>query len=134
MDRAYRVLFPGGDSARRRAHGGEHRSQFDRHECREAFLRDRLPGAVLNDADAAGLAEMRFGAGQGVDGVVLIVTIGTGLGTALFTDGILVPNTESGHIEMNGGDAEVQASDAAHKRDSFRGSSGPDASTSTCER
>ncbi len=75
------------------------------------------PVRVLNDADAAGLAEMRFGAGQGVDGVVLIVTIGTGLGTALFADGQLVPNTELGHIEMNGGDAELQASDAARKRD-----------------
>ena len=75
------------------------------------------PVRVLNDADAAGLAEMRFGAGKGVEGVVLIVTIGTGLGTALFTDGVLVPNTELGHIEMNGGDAELQASDAARKRD-----------------
>lgn len=75
------------------------------------------PVRVLNDADAAGLAEMRFGAGQGVDGLVLIVTIGTGLGTALFTDGILVPNTELGHIEMNGEDAEVQAADSARKRE-----------------
>lgn len=74
---------------------------------------------VLNDADAAGLAEMRFGAGQGVGGLVLIVTIGTGLGTALFIDGILVPNTELGHIEMNGEDAELQASDAARKRENL---------------
>ncbi len=72
---------------------------------------------VLNDADAAGLAEMRFGAGKGVDGLVLIVTIGTGLGTALFTDGHLVPNTELGHIEIGGADAELSASDAARKRD-----------------
>ncbi len=75
------------------------------------------PVRVLNDADAAGLAEMRFGAGKGVGGLVLIVTIGTGLGTALFTDGVLVPNTELGHIEMNGKDAELQASDAARKRE-----------------
>ncbi len=75
------------------------------------------PVRVLNDADAAGMAEMRFGAGQGVGGLVLIVTIGTGLGTALFTDGVLVPNTELGHIEMNGQDAEWQASDAARKRE-----------------
>ncbi|MGC9396158.1 MAG: polyphosphate--glucose phosphotransferase, partial [Anaerolineae bacterium] len=75
------------------------------------------PVRVLNDADAAGLAEMRFGAGKGIDGLVLIVTIGTGLGTALFTDGVLVPNTELGHIEMNGKDAELQASDAARKRE-----------------
>ncbi len=75
------------------------------------------PVRVINDADAAGLAEMRFGAGKGIRGVVLIVTVGTGLGTALFTDGILVPNTELGHIEMNGRDAELQASDAARKRE-----------------
>jgi polyphosphate glucokinase len=75
------------------------------------------PVRVLNDADAAGLAEMRFGAGRGVDGLVLIVTIGTGLGTALFTDGVLVPNTELGHIEMNGKDAELQAADSARKRE-----------------
>jgi len=75
------------------------------------------PARVLNDADAAGLAEVRFGAGKDVNGVLLIVTIGTGLGTALFIDGHLVPNTELGHIEMNGKDAELQASDAAHKRE-----------------
>jgi len=75
------------------------------------------PVRVLNDADAAGLAEMRFGAGKGVKGLVLIVTIGTGLGTALFTDGVLVPNTELGHIEMNGQDAELQAADSARKRE-----------------
>ncbi|HOT93399.1 MAG TPA: ROK family protein [Anaerolineae bacterium] len=75
------------------------------------------PVRVINDADAAGLAEMRFGAGKGVRGVVLIVTIGTGLGTALFSDGVLVPNTELGHIEMNCRDAELQASDAARKRE-----------------
>ena len=75
------------------------------------------PVRVLNDADAAGLAEMRFGAGKGVGGLVLIVTIGTGLGTALFTDGVLVPNTELGHIEMNGQDAELQAADSARKRE-----------------
>lgn len=76
-----------------------------------------LPATVLNDADAAGIAEMTFGAGKDRGGVVLIVTIGTGLGTALFTNGCLLPNTELGHIEMNGGDAEQQASDAARKRE-----------------
>jgi polyphosphate glucokinase len=75
------------------------------------------PTYVLNDADAAGLAEMTFGAGRDRKGVVIIVTIGTGLGTALFTDGILLPNTELGHIEMHGSDAELQASDAARKRE-----------------
>lgn len=72
---------------------------------------------VINDADAAGLAEVTFGAGQGRGGVVLLITIGTGLGTALFTDGELVPNTELGHIELRGDDAEKWASDAARKRD-----------------
>jgi polyphosphate glucokinase len=67
------------------------------------------PVTVLNDADAAGYAEMRFGAGQGRHGVVFIVTLGTGIGTALFVDGCLVPNTELGHIEIRGKDAERRA-------------------------
>ncbi len=75
------------------------------------------PTWMVNDADAAGLAEMRFGIGRDRKGVVLIVTIGTGLGTALFTDGYLLPNAELGHIEMDGQDAEWQASDAARKRE-----------------
>lgn len=65
---------------------------------------------VLNDADAAGIAEMRFGAGKGRDGVVLMITLGTGIGFAVFNDGVLLPNVEMGHIEMNGHDAESQAS------------------------
>ena len=75
------------------------------------------PVHVINDADAAGLAEMTFGAGKGRMGVVLLVTIGTGLGTSLFTEGVLVPNTELGHIEIDCEDAELMASDAARKRD-----------------
>ena len=75
------------------------------------------PVTVVNDADAAGLAEMAFGAGRDRKGVVIIVTIGTGLGTAVFTDGHLVPSTEFGHLEMNCFDAEEQASDAARQRD-----------------
>ena len=75
------------------------------------------PVNVINDADAAGLAEMAFGAGKGRKGVVLLVTIGTGLGTSLFTDGVLLPNTELGHIEINCEDAELMASDAARQRD-----------------
>jgi polyphosphate glucokinase len=75
------------------------------------------PVRVVNDADAAGLAEMKFGAGKDRQGVVLLVTIGTGLGTSLFVDGTLLPNTELGHIEINCGDAELMASDAARKRD-----------------
>lgn len=71
---------------------------------------------VINDADAAGLAEMQFGAGQGHQGVVMVVTIGTGLGTALFTAGELVPNMEFGHLILNGMEAEHYASDAARKQ------------------
>jgi len=77
----------------------------------------RGPVRVLNDADAAGLAEMKFGAGRRQKGTVLVITIGTGLGSALFSRGRLVPNTEFGHIEMNCGDAEKQASEAARMRD-----------------
>jgi polyphosphate glucokinase len=73
------------------------------------------PVTVVNDADAAGMAEMSFGAGQGRKGVVLLVTIGTGLGTSIFVDGYLLPNTEFGHIEIEGQDAELIASDAARK-------------------
>jgi polyphosphate glucokinase len=69
------------------------------------------PVTVLNDADAAGLAEMRFGAGRKQRGVTLMVTFGTGIGTAIFVDGRLVPNTELGHVLLRGGDAEDYASD-----------------------
>ncbi|HEV3171803.1 MAG TPA: ROK family protein [Actinocrinis sp.] len=65
---------------------------------------------VLNDADAAGVAEMAHGAGRGRDGVVLMLTFGTGIGSALFLDGKLVPNTELGHLELHGKDAELRAS------------------------
>ena len=74
------------------------------------------PFTVLNDADAAGIAEMRFGAGRGRSGVVLVLTIGTGIGSALFTDGRLVPNTEFGHIEMDGKAAELRASASVRTR------------------
>ena len=66
---------------------------------------------VLNDADAAGVAEMAFGAGRNVRGVVLLLTFGTGIGSALFLDGRLVPNTELGHLELKGADAELHSSD-----------------------
>ena len=71
---------------------------------------------VVNDADAAGVAEMRFGAGKRQLGVVMLITVGTGLGTALFSGGCLVPNTELGHIILRGKDAELYASDAARQR------------------
>lgn len=75
---------------------------------------------VANDADVAGLAELRFGAGRGNKGVVLMITIGTGLGTALFVGGRLVPNLEMGHIEIKGIDAESWASDAAREREDLK--------------
>jgi polyphosphate glucokinase len=75
------------------------------------------PVRVINDGDAAGLAEMRWGAGRGIEGVVLMLTLGTGIGTSLFVEGRLVPNTELGHIEIEGKDAEHRASDSARKRD-----------------
>ena len=68
---------------------------------------------VLNDADAAGIAEARFGAARGVGGVVILLTFGTGIGSALLLDGQLVPNTELGHLELDGHDAEKKASSAA---------------------
>jgi polyphosphate glucokinase len=71
------------------------------------------PVQVLNDADAAGIAEMKFGAGAGEKGTVLMLTFGTGIGSALFTRGVLVPNTEFGHIEIRGQDAEKRASERA---------------------
>ncbi|MGH3721074.1 MAG: polyphosphate--glucose phosphotransferase [Pseudonocardiaceae bacterium] len=73
----------------------------------------RVPVTVLNDADAAGLAEMRFGAGRDHDGVVMLLTFGTGIGSALFVDGKLVPNTELGHLQVDGSDAEIRAAAAA---------------------
>lgn len=73
------------------------------------------PCTVLNDADAAGIAEARFGAARGRRGVVVMVTVGTGIGTALLNDGVLVANSELGHLEVNGKIADSWASDA--KRD-----------------
>ncbi|MES2209322.1 MAG: ROK family protein [Chloroflexota bacterium] len=67
------------------------------------------PVVVLNDADAAGIAEMSFGAGRDRAGVVMMVTLGTGIGSALFLDGRLVPNTEFGHIIVSGTDGEKLA-------------------------
>ena len=70
---------------------------------------------VVNDADAAGMAEAKFGAGRGETGVVLLITVGTGLGTVLFVNGKPVPNLELGHILLHGDDAELYASDAVRK-------------------
>lgn len=73
--------------------------------------------AVLNDADAAGIAEVRFGAGAGRSGVTIMVTLGTGIGSALFIDGTLVPNTELGHMHLHHGEAEDWAADSVRDRD-----------------
>ncbi|MFC4328196.1 polyphosphate--glucose phosphotransferase [Streptomyces andamanensis] len=81
-----------------------------------ALFGDRLGGlpvTVVNDADAAGVAEMHFGAGQGRRGTVILLTFGTGIGSAVFVDGVLVPNTELGHLELDGHEAEKRASSKA---------------------
>ena len=85
----------------------------------DAGLSKLIPGTVatLNDADAAGIAEMRYGAGRDQRGVVLMLTFGTGIGSALFVDGHLVPNTEFGHIQVDGEDGERRASAAARERE-----------------
>jgi polyphosphate glucokinase len=69
------------------------------------------PVMLLNDADAAGMAEMQFGAGKDRQGIVIMLTFGTGIGSAIFVDGRLVPNTEFGHMEIRGKDAEHRAAD-----------------------
>jgi polyphosphate glucokinase len=69
------------------------------------------PVTVLNDADAAGMAEMEFGAGKGRKDTVIVVTLGTGIGSAVFVDGDLMPNTELGHLQIRGKDAERRASE-----------------------
>ena len=87
-------------------------------EHAEALFSEEIGRAcvVLNDADAAGIAEVRYGAGRGVKGVILFLTLGTGIGCAMFVDGILVPNLELGHIEIRGKDAELRASAGARER------------------
>lgn len=84
----------------------------------QRLLADRLgrPMVVINDADAAGLAEVAYGAGRGQAGVVMLLTIGTGIGSALLVDGRLVPNTELGHLQLHGRDAERLVSGAARER------------------
>lgn len=96
------------------------------HESNIGFdLRGRLseatgcPVSVVNDADAAGLAEVRWGAGREAGGLVLMLTVGTGIGTALLMDGRLVPNTELGHVQMHGMEAEHYASDGVRKKENL---------------
>jgi len=71
---------------------------------------------MINDADAAGLAEVAYGVAAGRRGVVMMLTFGTGIGSGLFVDGVLVPNTELGHLELDGHDAEQRAAASARKR------------------
>lgn len=73
------------------------------------------PVVVMNDADAAGQAEMHYGAGRGRDGVVLLTTLGTGIGSALFVGGQLLPNTELGHLELDGAEAEHRAASSVRE-------------------
>src|SRR5215218_4056185 len=83
----------------------------------DTMLTERLgrPVHVVNDADAAGVAEARFGAARDARGLVLVTTLGTGIGTALLLDGKLVPNSELGHLEIDGHDAESQAASSARE-------------------
>ncbi|MEY4327949.1 MAG: hypothetical protein RIR71_619 [Actinomycetota bacterium] len=72
---------------------------------------------VINDADAAGLAEVKFGAGRGTHGLTIMTTLGTGIGTALFYNGVLIPNAELGHLEIEGVDYETRAAYSAMERE-----------------
>ncbi|MGN7191365.1 MULTISPECIES: polyphosphate--glucose phosphotransferase [unclassified Curtobacterium] len=85
----------------------------------EALFEKELGRSIhfVNDADAAGFAEQQFGAAKGKDGLVVVTTLGTGIGTALINDGVLIVNSELGHLEIDGHDAESRASFAAKERD-----------------
>jgi polyphosphate glucokinase len=79
----------------------------------------KVPVALLNDADAAGIAEVTYGAAKNVPGLVCLLTFGTGIGSALFIDGVLVPNSEFGHLEFKGKDAEDYASARTRKAENL---------------
>ncbi|WP_270263812.1 polyphosphate--glucose phosphotransferase [Kocuria marina] len=85
----------------------------------DALMTETLGREVeaLNDADGAGLAEAHYGAGKGKEGLVMVITLGTGIGSAMILNGQLVPNAELGHLEINGFDAETKASAAARERE-----------------
>jgi len=87
----------------------------------QALFKEKTGGPVfvLNDADAAGIAEMEFGAGRGRSGVVIVLTFGTGIGSAIFTNGVLAPNTEFGHMEIRGKDAEHRAADIIRQQENL---------------
>ncbi len=85
----------------------------------EELLEERLGHdvVVVNDADAAGVGELNFGAAKGHEGLVVLTTLGTGIGTAIFNEGVLVPNSELGHLEIDGHDAETRAASSAKTRE-----------------
>jgi polyphosphate glucokinase len=85
----------------------------------DALFTERLgrPVHVVNDADAAGVAEGQYGVAKGVDGLVILTTLGTGIGSAFLLDGKLMPNSELGHLELDGYDAEKRAAQSAKKRE-----------------
>ncbi|RLZ04356.1 polyphosphate glucokinase [Kocuria tytonicola] len=85
----------------------------------DALMSETLGREVeaLNDADGAGLAEAHYGAGRGKEGLVMVITLGTGIGSAMILNGQLVPNAELGHLEIDGHDAETRASAAARERE-----------------
>lgn len=85
----------------------------------ERLFADSLDKEVhfVNDADAAGYAEAKLGAARNIAGLVIVITLGTGIGSALISDGVLVPNAELGHLELDGTDAELRASNAARERE-----------------
>lgn len=85
------------------------------HSLFEAYLNRHVH--VINDADAAGAAEMKFGAGRGAKGLTIMTTLGTGIGSALFYNGVLIPNSELGHLEIDGHDAETKAAFSAKERE-----------------
>ena len=85
----------------------------------DGLFTERLdrPVTVVNDADAAGLAEARYGAARDCHGLVIVTTLGTGIGSALIHHGVLVPNSELGHLEIDGHDAETRAANSVRERD-----------------
>ena len=85
----------------------------------QKLLSERLGrrAVVVNDADAAGVGELHYGAARNVDGLVLLATLGTGIGSALLHRGVLIPNSELGHLEIDGADAETRAADSARDRE-----------------
>jgi len=87
----------------------------------DSFFEEKLglPITLINDADAAGLAEVYYGAAKGVPGLIMVMTLGTGIGSAVINNGVLLPNTEFGHIEVNGLDGESQTSAGVRERENL---------------